>query len=196
MWFSSESRQVARHFHVEQVLSHQNVRDRDASRTSGFGSADLSHSHHERHTSEETGAGRRQRNQRLKPSSPLRNHGDATTPTAHKGKKELVIFDSGMGGSGSPALHLSRPSGRHQTTRNFSSLALRTRLRVVGEAVSHRGGAQARRVETDKDARSAGGSHSVRQPSSTTTSADRRWPWRDTIVPLSSVSWWVPCVAG
>ena len=102
MWFSSESRQVARHFHVEQVLSHQNVRDRDASRTSGFGSADLSHSHHERHTSEETGAGRRQRNQRLKPSSPLRNHGDATTPTAHKGKKELVIFDSGMGALEAP----------------------------------------------------------------------------------------------
>ena len=62
----------------------------------------MSHSHHERHTSEETGAGRRQRNQRLKPSSPLRNHGDATTPTAHKGKKELVIFDSGMGALEAP----------------------------------------------------------------------------------------------
>ena len=36
-------------------------------------------------------------------------------------------------------------------------------MRVVGEAVSHRGGAQTERVEAVKAARSVGGSHSVRK---------------------------------
>ena len=70
-----------------------------------------------------------------------------------------------------------------------------TRLRVVGKAVSHRGGAHAGRVETKKDARSVGGSHSVRGPTSITTSADRRWPKRNTIVHSALSLGPVPSVA-
>ena len=53
----------------------------------------------------------------------------------------------------------------------------------------HQGGTLARRVKSDKDAGSVGGSHSVRKQSSTTTGADWRWLWRDTVVPLSSCHW-------
>ena len=51
-----------------------------------------------------------------------------------------------------------------------------THLCIDGEAVSHRGGAHVGRVETDKAARSIGGSHSLRTQASTMTGADRRWP--------------------
>ena len=37
-------------------------------------------------------------------------------------------------------------------------------------------------METDRAARSVGGSHSVRIPASTTTGADWRWPQRDTVI--------------
>ena len=58
----------------------------------------------------------------------------------------------------------------------------------VGERQDLPGGAQAGRVETDKDARSVGGSHSVRIPAPTTTGADRRWPWRNTFIHSARVS--------
>ena len=45
-----------------------------------------------------------------------------------------------------------------------------------------------------KAVRSVGGSHSVRMPAPTTTSADRRWPLRETVIPLSCL--WVFFRAG
>ena len=63
--------------------------------------------------------------------------------------------------------------------------------RVAGEAVSRH---QAWRVESKKDARSAGVSHSAREPTSTTTGADPRWPQSNTVV-HSAVSGRVPFVA-
>ena len=80
-------------------------------------------------------------------------------------------------------------------TENASqSPRLPRRQQTVGnlrreEAVSHQGGTKAGRVEADKAARSAGGSHSVRKkPASSTTGAERRWPQRNTVVHSARVS--------
>ena len=77
-------------------------------------------------------------------------------------------------------------SARHCVSRHLLDLQ-RTRRKylddnklsvpfIVGEAGSHRENARPKRVQSNKDPRSVGGSHSVRKPTSTTTGADRRWP--------------------
>ena len=104
--------------------------------------------------------------------------GSAATPTAREGVKlwgnralyptRLCVFAIFVRFT----LHVLDLRARSHTW----SVAAQTRVRVVGEAGSHRGGAHVGRVETDRAARSVGGSHPVRIPTSTTTGADRRWP--------------------
>ena len=72
-------------------------------------------------------------------------------------------------------------SARHREPLHHASSWLCRRDFLVGErqdAIKK----SPKRVESNKAARSVGGSHSVRAPLHTTTRADGRWPWRNTIV--------------
>ena len=100
------------------------------------------------------------------------------------GQPTLVISLNGYVAEGATSTDNSDRSLQSKS-RPVTGTKKTTRLRVAGEAGPSR-------ARGDKDARSVGDSHSVRKQASTTTGADRRWPWRDTVVPLS-LSLWVTC---
>ena len=83
--------------------------------------------------------------------------------------------------SGLDRMHLSRTSAPcHSESHVVGGSADAFTRRWTGRKPSRR--RQDRRVESHRGARSAGGSHSVCTPTSTTTGADRRWPQRNTVI--------------
>ena len=76
------------------------------------------------------------------------------------------------------ALLLCPSSGSTQPLFQFGTAVVFARRRR-GRKPSRRRPVRAR--GGDKAARSVGGSHSVRKPISTTTGAERRWPWRNPV---------------
>ena len=119
--------------------------------------------------------------------------GSASTPTAREGEKILRIFQETALTCTARRRVDKRQSSHSAPLTNFWIGLLRLQQQRTHRDVLHcddpavafarrwRGGKPSRRrpegrVETDRAARSVGGSHSVRTQASTTTGADRRWP--------------------